>query len=123
MYDGLVEICEQVDADASVRALVLTGAGGKAFAAGTDIGQFRAFKTPQDAIDYEERIDARAGRAGSLPRADHRGASPAPAPAAARRSPPAATCASRAKTRAIRLSDRETLGNCLSMANSPASLR
>jgi len=34
---------------------VLTGAGGKAFVAGTDIGQFRAFKTEQDALDYEAR--------------------------------------------------------------------
>jgi enoyl-CoA hydratase/carnithine racemase len=37
--------------------LLLTGTGDKAFASGTDISQFRAFKTPQDAIHYEERID------------------------------------------------------------------
>jgi enoyl-CoA hydratase len=37
--------------------LILSGAGDKAFASGTDINQFRAFKTPQDAIDYEARID------------------------------------------------------------------
>jgi enoyl-CoA hydratase len=35
--------------------VVLTGAGGQAFVAGTDIGQFRAFKTAQDALDYEAR--------------------------------------------------------------------
>jgi enoyl-CoA hydratase/carnithine racemase len=35
--------------------LVLTGAGGQAFVAGTDIAQFRAFKTEQDALDYEAR--------------------------------------------------------------------
>ncbi len=34
-----------------------TGQGDKAFASGTDINQFRAFKTPQDAIDYESQID------------------------------------------------------------------
>ena len=57
MYDGLVETIERVDADPGLRALIITGAGGKAFAAGTDIGQFRAFSSPADAIGYEERID------------------------------------------------------------------
>jgi len=36
---------------------VLRGAGDKAFAAGTDIAQFRAFKTAEDALGYERRID------------------------------------------------------------------
>ena len=57
MYDRLAEICESVDKDRSIRALVLTGAGGKAFAAGTDISQFRTFDTPEDALAYEARID------------------------------------------------------------------
>src|SRR4051812_33098081 len=57
MYDGLVAAVERANADNSIGALVLTGAGGKAFAAGTDIGQFRAFNSPADAIGYEERID------------------------------------------------------------------
>ena len=57
MYERLAEICTEVGRDRSVRALFLTGSGEKAFAAGTDIGQFRAFTTPQDAIDYEARID------------------------------------------------------------------
>jgi enoyl-CoA hydratase/carnithine racemase len=57
MYERLAEICAEVDETRSVKALILTGAGGKAFAAGTDISQFRAFKTPEDAINYEERID------------------------------------------------------------------
>ena len=57
MYERLAEICEEVDGDRSIRAMVLTGAGGKAFAAGTDISQFRAFKTPEDALGYEARID------------------------------------------------------------------
>lgn len=55
MYDRLVKACEDVNADRGVRAVVLTGAGGKAFVAGTDIAQFRAFKTEQDALDYEAR--------------------------------------------------------------------
>jgi len=57
MYERLAEICAEIDADPSMKVLVLTGAGGKAFAAGTDISQFRAFKTPEDAIGYESRID------------------------------------------------------------------
>jgi len=57
MYEGLIEICLQAENDKSVRALVLTGAGEKAFAAGTDISQFLAFSTPEDALQYEERVD------------------------------------------------------------------
>jgi enoyl-CoA hydratase len=55
MYERVVETCEQVNGDRSVKAMVLTGAGGKAFVAGTDIAQFRDFHTEQDAIDYEAR--------------------------------------------------------------------
>jgi enoyl-CoA hydratase len=55
MYDRLEEACHAVNSDRSVRAVVLTGAGGEAFVAGTDIGQFRDFKTEQDALDYEAR--------------------------------------------------------------------
>ena len=57
MYDGLVAAIERVNRDETVRALILTGAGARAFAAGTDIGQFRAFSRPEDAIAYEQRID------------------------------------------------------------------
>lgn len=57
MYDRLIEICEQVGADKSIRCMVLTGAGEKAFASGTDISQFREFKTEADPIAYEQRID------------------------------------------------------------------
>ena len=58
MYDRIREIALEVNEDPSVRVLVLTGAGGKAFAAGTDISQFRAFDSEQDALAYEERMDA-----------------------------------------------------------------
>ena len=57
MYERLAEICGIVDKDRSIKAILLTGAGDKAFAAGTDISQFRAFKTPEDALGYEARID------------------------------------------------------------------
>jgi len=57
MYERLVKACHDVNSDPSVRVVVLTGAGGKAFVAGTDIAQFRTFKTEQDALDYEARGD------------------------------------------------------------------
>ena len=57
MYERLREIALAAGEDPDLRAIVITGAGEKAFAAGTDIAQFRSFSTPQDALDYEERID------------------------------------------------------------------
>lgn len=57
MYEGLAEICETAADKGDTRALVLRGAGDKAFAAGTDIAQFRSFKTAEDALGYERRID------------------------------------------------------------------
>ncbi len=57
MYERLAQICIDIDADRSIKVLILQGAGDKAFASGTDINQFRAFKTPQHAIEYESRID------------------------------------------------------------------
>lgn len=58
MYEGLAELCQTVPTDGSVRAVVIKGNGGKAFAAGTDMTQFRAFETAQDALDYEARIES-----------------------------------------------------------------
>src|SRR3974390_1722062 len=57
MYEQLASTCESINGDPSIKALILTGAGDKAFASGTDISQFRAFKSAQDALDYEARID------------------------------------------------------------------
>jgi len=57
MYERLAEICQQASADSSVKVLVVTGADEKAFAAGTDISEFRKFSTAQDALDYEARIN------------------------------------------------------------------
>ena len=57
MYERLAAICAEVGERRDVKALILTGAGEKAFAAGTDIAQFRAFRTPEDAMEYEARID------------------------------------------------------------------
>ena len=57
MYERLAQICEQANNDRSIKVLVFQGAGDKAFASGTDINQFRTFKAPEHAIEYESRID------------------------------------------------------------------
>lgn len=57
MYEGIARHLEQAGRDDAVRAVILTGAGGEAFAAGTDIGQFRDLRTAADALAYEARID------------------------------------------------------------------
>ena len=62
MYQRLYDTCEEVDADDTVRVLVLKGAGGKAFVAGTDISQFTAFESGEDGLRYERDGDRRTGR-------------------------------------------------------------
>ena len=57
MYDALRAACERVDADPTIKVLVLAGAGGKAFVAGTDIAQFQVFRTERDGIEYEARVE------------------------------------------------------------------
>src|SRR5271156_3851115 len=54
MYEALAAIAAD---PGEARALVIAGAGDKAFAAGTDIGQFRDFRTAEDAIAYEAKLD------------------------------------------------------------------
>jgi enoyl-CoA hydratase len=57
MYDALVAACDRVDADHDIRVFVLKG-NGNAFASGTDISQFPALTTGDDALNYEKRLDA-----------------------------------------------------------------
>jgi enoyl-CoA hydratase len=54
MYERLAEIAA---APGDIHSLIITGSGDKAFAAGTDINQFRTFSTANDALAYEARID------------------------------------------------------------------
>ncbi len=56
MYERAIQLFAAADADPAVKVLVLRGNGGH-FAAGTDISQFLAFGTGQDAIDYERQQD------------------------------------------------------------------
>jgi enoyl-CoA hydratase/carnithine racemase len=57
MYDRLYEVCDEVDGDDAVRVLVLRGAGGKAFVAGTDIAQFLNFEGGDNGLRYERDAD------------------------------------------------------------------
>ena len=56
MYDRIATACREANADASIRAVVLTGSG-DAFVAGTDISQFVDFSEASQALDYEHRMD------------------------------------------------------------------
>ena len=57
MYEEIGRICGDPQSYGDPRVLILTGAGDKAFGAGTDISQFRDFKRAQDSLDYEETIE------------------------------------------------------------------
>src|SRR5579859_1888217 len=58
MYDRLADLCSEVNGDRSLRVMVIRGAGDQAFSAGTDISQFASFKTENDALAYESRIES-----------------------------------------------------------------
>ena len=71
MYDALVEACDTAEAAGDVRVLIIRGSGG-AFAAGTDISQFREFANGDAGVAYERRLDAVIDRIERLPIADDR---------------------------------------------------
>ncbi len=61
MYQALSKLCQQAGSgqdDRAIKAILICGAGDKAFAAGTDIGQFTAFETLQDGHAYEAQIES-----------------------------------------------------------------
>jgi enoyl-CoA hydratase len=57
MYDALGSACRTFNADPTIRVVTFRG-GGKAFAAGTDISEFLAFRTGKDGVAYEAMIEA-----------------------------------------------------------------
>jgi len=57
MYDRLGDICGEIRLGGAVKAIIITGAGGRAFGAGTDISLFQNFATAQEGIDYEARME------------------------------------------------------------------
>ena len=56
MYEQLAHICATLRTDTGIRAVAFSGAGGKAFIAGTDIAQFRSFSSGEDGVAYEKKI-------------------------------------------------------------------
>ncbi|MEM7258596.1 MAG: enoyl-CoA hydratase/isomerase family protein [Pseudomonadota bacterium] len=117
MYDRLAEIATGLQQPQSdVSALIITGAGVKAFAAGTDISRFRDFKTEQHALDYENRMDRVLGSIEAIPIpviAAINGACTGGGAAIA------ACCDLRIATSTMRFGFpiARTLGNCLSAGN------
>jgi enoyl-CoA hydratase len=67
MYEQLNDACARLKADTSVRVVVLRGAGGKAFVAGTDIAQFLDFKSAEDGLAYEAKMEGYLDALESLP--------------------------------------------------------
>ncbi|MFC7052527.1 enoyl-CoA hydratase/isomerase family protein [Hansschlegelia quercus] len=67
MYEDLAAACGRIAADPHVRVAVFRGAGGKAFVAGTDIEQFRAFSSGADGVAYEQKVDSYVGALEALP--------------------------------------------------------
>jgi enoyl-CoA hydratase/carnithine racemase len=57
MYQQIEEHLETLANDDAIRAIILRGDGGKAFAAGTDIQQFVGF-TGEMGVDYEKKMEA-----------------------------------------------------------------
>jgi enoyl-CoA hydratase/carnithine racemase len=116
MYECIADICSDLKAHGDPKVLVLTGAGEKAFAAGTDIAQFRSFREPQDALDYEDRIDRIIGAVEACPVPTVAAISGAVTGGGAAI---ACACDMRIATTDARFGFpvARTLGNCLSMSN------
>lgn len=117
MYQGLLDACDAVDRNEDVRVLVVRGAGGKAFAAGTDIAQFTGFRTAEDGIAYERRLDAAIDR---LERVTRPTIAQVEGVATGGGCAIALACDLRVCTPDARFGVpiARTLGNCLSIANS-----
>jgi enoyl-CoA hydratase/carnithine racemase len=116
MYERIAAIAQGIAADPAVRVLVVTGAGGKAFAAGTDISQFRDFRSAEDAIAYEARLDRVLAALEQCPKPT---IAAIPGACTGGGAAIAAVCDIRIAAANLRYGFpiAKTLGNCLSMAN------
>lgn len=116
MYARLRDITASIEPDGEIKALVITGAGEKAFAAGTDIAKFRDFSTPEHALDYERTMD---GVLGSIERCAVPTIAAIAGACTGGGAAIAACCDLRIASRDIRFGFpiARTLGNCLSIAN------
>lgn len=68
MYEQLDETLDRAARESELRVVVIRGAGGH-FAAGTDITQFVEFRSGDDGLAYERRLDAVLAKVESLPAA------------------------------------------------------
>jgi enoyl-CoA hydratase/carnithine racemase len=57
MYESLLALVAQCEADSSVRCILLRGAGGRSFISGTDIGYFTGFRDGRDGVAYEAFVE------------------------------------------------------------------
>lgn len=116
MYEHLREFSEKAAADRDLRAIVVTGAGDKAFAAGTDIAEFHAVKTAGDGLAYEAKIERVVSAFEALPIPTIAAISGACTGGGAAI---AICCDLRVATRSAKFGFpiARTLGNCLSAAN------
>lgn len=116
MYARLRDITAGIEPDGAIKALVITGAGDKAFAAGTDIAKFRDFSTPEHALDYEWTMD---NVLGSIERCTVPTIAAIAGACTGGGAAIAACCDLRIATRDMRFGFpiARTLGNCLSVAN------
>lgn len=67
MWQELTSALQRIEDENGARVVVLRGAGGKAFIAGTDIKQFTDFETADDGVLYEEKMENVLSRLESLP--------------------------------------------------------
>lgn len=116
MYDRLAEIARAIVPGGEIAALIVTGGGDRAFAAGTDISAFRDFSTEEQALGYEAHMDEVLGAIERCPVptiAAIAGACTGGGAAIA------ACCDLRIATSDMRFGFpiARTLGNCLSIAN------
>ena len=109
MYEGLAEICANAPTDGSVKAIVIRGAGERAFAAGTDMTQFRGFATKQDAFDYEDKMGSVLDRIERCP-VPTIAAITAPASASTSETSPTASASSAPTSRAVKMISRTRAG-------------
>lgn len=116
MYDRLGAILGSAGSDDALRAIVITGSGDKAFAAGTAIEEFRAMTEPADALAYEAKMDAVLGAVEACPLPTIAAVQGAATGGGALI---AAACDIRLATADLRYGFpiARTLGNCLSVAN------
>ena len=56
MWEAILEILAVAEEDPAVRALILTGAGGKAFVSGADISKFEAERAQREAVGKYDRV-------------------------------------------------------------------